>query len=470
MPAFALDPWVRPLVVEARDGRLRLHCPSQFHRERLRQRLLPKIAECARAEAGHPVEIELAVAEVAAPAEAIRTPAADAAGARPAASGRAAAPPATRPPASPAPTGPATQRTFAYTFDSFVVGSCNALAREAAYAVASGQQRELGLLYLRSDTGLGKTHLARAIVEEARRHGHCRTIYASAETFTSDFMQAIRTKQMDAFKRRYRDGCDLLVVEDVPFLAAKRATQLELFHTLEHLLDAGARVVFTGSRLPRDVPGFDPRFGSQVTAGLVAELERPDARVRRQILRSKSAAGGVKLPDDCLDLLVDRVRGNVRDLEGVLIQLVSSAALLKRTIDLDLTRAALRKVADGAPPERHLRCRDVTEAVAAFFKTTPQALASRSRRRDVLVPRQLAMYLCGRYTDEPAAVIGQAFGRRHTAVANAEKVVARAILERAPLRYQVEALCERLDQLEAEMRQRAAGPGSGRARRPRGRR
>ena len=460
MPAFALDPWIRPLIAEERDGRLYLRCPSQFHRDRLRQRLLPRIAEFVAAEAGRPVEVELEVGSGPAVPPAAR--AANAGGRASAA--RPAPAPDDRPDRpQPAPVGRAlqrdsrpAQRSFPYTFESFVVGSCNVLAREAAYAVASGQQQALGLLYLKSDTGLGKTHLARAILDEARRNGHSRALYASAESFTNDFMQAIRSKQMEGFKRRYREGCDLLIVEDIPFLAAKSATQLELFHTLTHLLDVGGRVVFTGSCLPREIPGIDPRLGSQMTAGLIAELDRPDARVRRRILRNKSAAGGVRLPDTCLELLVERVRGNVRDLEGVLIQLVSSASLLKRPIDLVLTEAALRKVSDFQPAVRHLGCRQIAEAVAAFFKTTPEALASRTRRRDVLVPRQLAMYLCCRYTDEPAAGIGQVFGRRHTAVANAEKVISRAILERAPLRYQVEALTERLEQLEDEARQRSA--------------
>jgi chromosomal replication initiator protein len=347
----------------------------------------------------------------------------------------------------------ATQHTFPYTFDSFVVGACNALAREASVAVATSAQESLRLLYLKSHTGLGKTHLARAIVSESRSSSQRNALYTSAEAFTNDFMQSIRSKQMDRFKQRYRESCDLLVIEDVPFLTSKKATQLELFHTLTHLLDSGRCVVLTGSCLPREIPGIEPRLASQMTAGLVAELEAPNAQVRRKILRSKAARGGVGLPEDCLDLLVDRIRGNVRDLEGVLIQLVSTASLLKRRIDLELTEAALRKVSDPVSLTRHLDPRHVIEVVAAFFRTDAATLASRSRRRDVLVPRQLAMYLCRRFTDAPVSEIAHSFGRKHTAVANAEKVIAREMLERAPLRYQVEALSERLDAREREARQ-----------------
>jgi chromosomal replication initiator protein len=327
------------------------------------------------------------------------------------------------------------------------VGPCNALAREAALALAQGRQRELKTHYHPPPPRKGKTHQARANVDAARRAGPGRAIYESSEAFTNRFMISIRGRTMDGFKRRYREDCDLLVIEDVQFLASKSATQLELFHTLTHLVDAGARVVLTGDRLPRDVSGLDPRLRSELTAGLVAEIEPPDAAVRRSILRGRAAAGGVGLPEPCLELLVESVRGSVRDLEGALIQLVSMAALLKRPIDLELARAALHKLAPATGPARWLEPEDVIACVAAFFGVTREALAARSRRRDVLLPRQLAMYLCRRYTQAPLADIARRFGRDHPAVANAVKVVERRMLERAPLRYQVEELAARLDRL-----------------------
>jgi chromosomal replication initiator protein len=219
---------------------------------------------------------------------------------------------------------------------------------------------------------------------------------------------------------------------------------------VSHLLDVGARVVFTADRLPRDIEGLDPRLRSKISSGLVAELDAPDAEVRREILRRKAAHGGVKLPDACRELIVDSVRGNVRDLEGVLIQLVATASLLKRPIDPELTLVALRKLAPVAPGRRRLAVREVIEAVAAYFQKRPDELALRSRRRDVLVPRQLAMYLCRRYTDVALGEIGHALGRDHSAVANAVRVVERRILERAPLRYQVEALAAKLDAMLGE--------------------
>jgi chromosomal replication initiator protein len=439
MPAFALEAWMRPLVPEIRSEGLVLLCPTSFHCERVRAQYLPRIERCVAVEAGQSLPVSLSVMSEAPPREAAGKPVTSAP--RAAAEAHRARP---SEPARPDPAGVA-QFSLPYTFDSFVVGPCNALAREASVAVATGRQKRLNPLYLSAGTGLGKTHLARAIVAEARRNEAARPLYASAESFTNAFMASIRARRMDDFKRRFRKSCDLLVIEDVQFLGAKRATQLELFHTVAHLLDVGTRVVLTADRLPRAIDGLDPRLRSAMASGLVAELEPPDAAVRREILGTRAASGGVRLPDDCLDLLVDRLRGSVRDLEGVLIQLVASASLLKRPIDLALTEAALHKVSPRGSRAPGLDPAAVTEVVATFFRTTPETLGSRSRRRDVLIPRQLAMYLCARYTDRPLSEIARGFGRKHPSVSNAVSVVERAILERAPLRYKVEALTEKIE-------------------------
>jgi chromosomal replication initiator protein len=437
MPAFTLDAWVRSLGAEEHERGLRLLCPTPFHRERIRQRFLPQIARRVEEEAGRAIPIEL---DLAAPGQVGPTEAEPAAPAAERGCDAASKPEAAR-------HAPASRASLPYTFDSFVVGTCNALAREASYALARNRQPGLNPLYLSSRHGLGKTHLARALVDAARRGGSERALYESAEAFTNRFMASIRTKSMDRFKRRYRRDCDLLVVEDVQFLGSKSATQLELFHTLTHLVDSGVRVVLTGDRLPRDIEGLEERLRSQITAGLVAEIEAPDASVRRRILRAKAASGGVGLPEDCLDLLVQAVRGSVRDLEGALIQLVTTASLLKRPIDIELTRMALHKLTPALESARPLPAEAVVNTVAAFFGTSRETLASKSRRRDVLLPRQLAMYLCRRYTDEPLAAIGRLFGRDHPAVSNAIKVVERGILERAPLRYQMEEVAARLERL-----------------------
>jgi chromosomal replication initiator protein len=455
-PPFVIEAWVHPLIVEANDDRIRLLCPSALHRDRIRDRFLRQIRQLTAAEAGRPIEIEV---DLIAPTQKAQSSAAASPKTPPAptqavTTNADSAKPVRQTPPSPARLGPRKvskpeQRSLPYTFENFVVGACNRLAREASFAVAQGTQQTVNPLYLASAPGLGKTHLARAIAQ-ARVQTDGRVIYTSSEAFTNQFTGAIRNRKMDQFKKRYRSSCDLLVVEDVQLLGGRKATQFELFQTMSHLVGIGARVVLTSDRLPNQIAGLDERVSSHMTAGLVATLDSPDALVRREILRVKAASGGVRLPMECLDLLVDVVRGSVRDLEGVLVQLVTTSSLLKRPIDLELTEEALAKVSALRVAKRRLDLATIIEVVAKLYETTQAALASRSRRKDAAVPRQIAMYLCRRYTQQPASAIARAFARSHPSVANAEKVVERRMLESAPFRYRVEAIAARLDELERE--------------------
>jgi chromosomal replication initiator protein len=440
LPAFVIDAWIHPLEARGNARGLELMAPSAFHRDRVAARYLAAIERHLAAEAGEALPVVLGVGRVApagnaeersAQAAPCRAPSSASALVREAAPARSATASA--------------QAVLPYSFDSFVVGQGNALAREAALALARGRRLGAGALYLAAPTGNGKTHLARAACAEHPSRG--RVLYTSAEGFTTELLRGIRGRDTSAFKRRFRESCELLVIEDVQFFARKVSTQLELFHTLEHLRAVGTPVILTGDRLPGDIPELDPALCSRMAGGLVAEIEAPDASLRRAILRAKAAAGGVRLPEECLERLVEAVRGSVRDLEGVLIQLVESAALLKRPIDPELTEAALRKLGRVPGERRPLSLREVIETVGAFFGQTPGQLAGRSRGRTSLLPRQLAMYFCRRFTGASLPEIGAALGRAHPAVRNAIEMVERNILERAPLRYQVEELVSRLEAL-----------------------
>jgi len=436
--AAAHEAWLEPLVTAESDGELRIVCPSAFHLERVRERYLARIERHAEEAAGARIAVTLVVGERAPDAPTAPRPAAEPAPSAPAAIGARVVPLRARPDAPPL-------DLPSHDFASFVAGPGNALAREACAALARGRQLAVSPLYLVGGRGIGKTHLACATAHVARARGE-RVLYVSAEQFTNDLMGAIRAQRTDELKRRYREQCDLLVFEDVQFLRGKRQTQLELLHTLEHLLRRGARALFTAEQLPLDISELEPRLASLLASGLCAEIEAPDLELRRAILRARAAAAEASVPDACVDRLAEAVRGSVRDLEAALVQVLASASLLRRPIDLGLVETALRKVTPraaggGLEPER------VAEIVAAHFQLTATALASRSRRKDVLLPRQIAMYLCTRHTDASLERIGGAFGRSHPAVANAARAVKRALAARPALQERLAAITGEIEAL-----------------------
>jgi chromosomal replication initiator protein len=454
--AAAFEAWLEPLAADERDGALRIACPSAFHLERVRERYLARIERHAEEAAGARITVTLVVgapaprAACAPSAAAERAPLASAplapSGSAAASAARAAqAPPSIGARVVPLRARPEPLDLPPYDFASFVAGPGNALAREACAALARGRQLAVSPLYLVGGRGTGKTHLACASAHVARARGE-RVLYVSAEQFTNELMAAIRAQRTDELKRRFREQCDLLVFEDVQFLRGKRQTQLELLHTLEHLLRRGARALFTAEHLPLDLADLDPRLASLLASGLCAEIEAPDLELRRAILRVRAEIAGAAVPDACVDRLAEAVHGSVRDLEASLLQVLASASLLRRPIDLALVEAALRKVtpraAGGAlAPER------VAEIVAAHFQLTATALASRSRRKDVLLPRQIAMYLCTRHTDASLERIGRAFGRNHPAVANAARAVKRALAARPALQERLAAITAEIEAL-----------------------
>lgn len=438
LPSLALEAWIEPIADQLTPEGLSLACPNAFHLERVRERYLARIERYAAEANGATVPVALRVgapADATTPTRASRVleplptenPNARAVPPKTAAPLVGAAPDADLPP---------------HDFASFVVGPGNALAREACAALARGRQLAVSPLYLVAASGLGKTHLAAAVAREVRARGE-RALYASAEQFTNELMAAIRSQGTEALKRRYREQCDVLVLEDVQFLRGKRQTQLELLHTLEQLVRRGARILLTAEQLPREIPDLDPRLASHLASGLCAEIEPPTPELRCAILHARAAEAGVAVPAACVDRIVAVAAGSVRDLESAVVQVLATASLLRRPIDLELVEMALRKLsprsASGAvDPAR------IAEIVATHFQLTPAALASRSRRREVLLPRQIAMVLCMQHTGASMEQIGRTFGRSHPAVANAPRALKAALAARP-------ALAERLAALRTEI-------------------
>ncbi len=341
-------------------------------------------------------------------------------------------------PVSPAagPAAPPNLRADA-SFDSFVVGPGNALALEAARAVARGQAGRCSPLVLAGGSGVGKTHLCRAIRRELRE----RVVYRSSEEFTTEFTGAMRAGQMDPLRQRYRRSLNVLILEDVQFLTGKRATQVELFHTLDHLLSHGKTVVLSADCPPHEIAGLDAKLTSRMSSGLVACIAPPGLETRRAILREKAAAGGLRIPEECLETLATRTVQSVRDLLAGLNQVVARAALLRRPVTPELIAEALAAVDVGGRP----RGLDEIVALAArAYSVSLEELRGRSRRRRVVRPRQIAMYLCRLYTDASLKEIGQVFRRDHTTVLHAIESVEKRVVERPQLRYELETLACRV--------------------------
>jgi chromosomal replication initiator protein len=336
---------------------------------------------------------------------------------------------------------PAPARGGDMAFDTFVVGPNNAIAHAAARAVARGGDGRCNPLFLAGGPGLGKSHLARSI-QETRISG---VVYRSSEEFTTEVTQAMRSGKMEVIRSRYRKSVNVLILEDVQFLRGKTQTQIELFHTIDHLIRNGKSVVLTGDRHPRDIQGLDEQLQHRMNQGFVARLGEPDHETKLHILRSKAASGGVRVPEDGLHLLAARGVRNVGELLSGLNQVVARASLLKRPITTELVCETLneREVTPVGGQSRTQTVAEIMAVCAKAYSMNVDLLCGRSRLRRVVRPRQFAMYLCRKYTNASLKEIGRAFDRDHTSVMHAVKAIEQRALEQPQLRYELEALVSR---------------------------
>jgi len=315
-----------------------------------------------------------------------------------------------------------------YRFEQFIIGESNRLAHAGALAVAENPGQAYNPLFIYAPPGLGKTHLLHAIGHYVQRFGAGGCVrYTTAEAFTNHFVTALSSRSLDAFKHAYRTA-DVLLIDDVQFLAAKARTEEEFFHTFNALYENGRQLVLTCDRLPRALTGLEQRLRERFEAGLVTDIAPPDHATRVAILRKRAALDGIELADPAvLDLIADRVRDNIRLLEGALIRVVAFHSLTHRAIDLPLTTEVLDAMypATASPgrasaPSGAATIDAIQTAVAGRFGITVDQLTSQSRRATVSWPRQLAMSLVRELTGESLPAIGRAFGgRNHATVHNA---------------------------------------------------
>jgi chromosomal replication initiator protein len=299
-----------------------------------------------------------------------------------------------------------------YTFATFVAGPSNRLAHAAALSVAEQPGQTYNPLFIYGGVGLGKTHLLHAIGHKCQGNGQS-VFYVSSETFTNDLIQSIRSQKMAQFREKYRT-LDVLLIDDIQFIAGKESTQEELFHTFNDLHSRGKQVVLSSDRPPKAMVTLEERLQSRFEWGLMADIQLPDIEMRMAILRSKAESTNVDVPDSVLNIIAHHVRNNIRELEGALNKVIAYAQLTGDAIDMDLANTAL---ADLMHMPEKVTVERVIDKVANYYRVSIEALRSSSRSRTIAHPRQIAMYLARSETDASFPQIGSHLGNRdHTTI------------------------------------------------------
>ncbi|MEW6353451.1 MAG: chromosomal replication initiator protein DnaA [Pseudomonadota bacterium] len=400
--------WIRPLQVVEDDSSLRLLAPNRFVLDWVNEHFLKQIAELvSHLGNGHVPRIVLEVGASGAAALTAPNPL------------RAAAP---RRKTESGPGGNATQLNQEFTFDNFVAGKSNQLARAASLQVAQNIGGAYNPLFLYGGVGLGKTHLLHAIGNYVKQQEPQRKVaYLHAERFVADMVSALQHNTLNEFKRFYR-GVDALLIDDIQFFAGKERTQEEFFHTFNALLEGQRQIILTCDRYPKEVPGLEERLISRFGWGLTVVIEPPELETRVAILMSKAELSGVTLPMEVTFFIAKRFRSNIRELEGALRRVVANSRFTNRPITLDFTKEALKDLL--ALQDKQVTIENIQKTVAEYYKIRVAELLCARRSRSLARPRQLAMSLAKELTSYSLPEIGRAFGGRdHTTVLHACKKI-----------------------------------------------
>jgi chromosomal replication initiator protein len=444
------DMWLRPIELMSWDGAtLRLRAPNSYIRMWFESNFLPSIVK-ELGDLGHQqVRVEFAPDSELRPAQVIDAPLEMPVGT---------APMAAMPAPSPAGAHSAAMKNGMtddepgivapdqatlnprYTFDTFVAGPSNQLAFAASQAAASSYPPKYNPVFICGGVGLGKTHLLHAIGHQQifNRPG-ARVVYISSERFMNEYVQAIRTGKMHEFRRNYREGIDVLLVDDVQFLAGKESTQDEFFHTFNALHETHKQIVMTADRKPHEISDIADRLRTRFAWGLLADIEPPELEVRIAILRKKAAVEAVNLPDDVALYIASAIKSNVRELEGALIRLAAYASLSKRRIDLEFAQETLG--AALSRPRDIITVESIIKAVASYYGLKPTEIKSDRRHKSLANPRAVAMYLSRNHTKDSYPDLARAFGgKHHTTVISAVQKIAERLKEDASLRSEIHAI------------------------------
>ena len=398
-----LETWILPArPIAAADGYFTLGVPSRFFATWLEDHHADTVREALREITGTDFELAFKILAAEVPFEAVATP----------------EPPPPAPREQRRRTGNGTYLNPRYTFARFVVGGNNKMTHAAAQAVADKPARAYNPLFIYGGVGLGKTHVMQAIGNQVLdTRDDLRVWYVSAENFMNEMISAIKEGSTIAFRNKYR-GMDLLLIDDVQFLAGKESTQEEFFHTFNTLYDAHKQIVVTADRPPKDLVDVEERLVSRFEWGLVTDIQPPDFETRVAILRKKADDDALDIPDGVFQIIAESVKSNIRELEGSLVKLVASSSVQGVPITTAFAAEILKDMLK--PSAKTIAVDDIKQVVAKHFKVPPEVLVGRKRTSQIALPRQVAMYITRMLTNMSLADIGACFGKRdHTTVIHA---------------------------------------------------
>lgn len=333
-----------------------------------------------------------------------------------------------------------------FTFERFIVGPSNEFAYSASSAMANGDPNHYQTLLMLAGTGLGKTHLAHAVGNSLRANcPNKRVLYITAEDFTNEMISALKQKRIEEFKTRYRKNCDVLLLEQVHFLSGKEKTQMELGYTLDALVNANRKVIFTSALPPKDIPQMSKELTSRLTCGLVSTINSPDRETRLKILSSKAHEKNIPLTEEITHFLADTLTRDVRQMESALTSLKAKSQLLKQKIDLELAKEVASSLVSR---EKSLSSTDIRDLVSKYYKVAPETIASKSRKKIHAFPRNICAYLSRRFTDETLQAIAKTINRSHSTVLYASELIEKEIKTDPKVRHQIEFLGDQISRMK----------------------
>ena len=427
------ETWLKETqLVDVDEQRFRIGVPNGFAKDWLETRYRSLISQTLARIVGYSVQVEFVVVA----AEPAATNGADA-------QATPAAPPQVRlEPTRVGGDGGATNINPRYTFSTFIVGSANRLAHAASLSVAERPGHAYNPLFLYGGVGLGKTHLMHAIGNQVvAKFPRKRVVYATSEKFTNDFINSIREQKMEDFRGRYR-RIDVLLIDDIQFIADKERTQEEFFHTFNAIHDDGKQIVLSSDRPPKAILTLEERLRSRFEWGLIADLTAPDLETRIAILRAKAEEGAVPITSDVVEFIARKVVSNIRELEGALNRIVAYASMGAMPISIELAQAVLSNVLYN-PKKRQVTPERIAKAVSDYYSVPMDALQGQKRDKAIVVPRQIAMFLMREETDVSLLRIGAELGGRdHSTVLHACDKINREVAVNDELRREIAAVRE----------------------------